>query len=245
MRIQWPICVNSPIIFPIKHVLSTQKIVSEILHAIFTKQMLCSLKHLLLVWLHKGEPKSQPLTHYIMALKMQVKWMFSHTAYSKPEDFRGGLCIWFLLDRTACTRDWSLKMLIHTHKLHFPFTPGRFSLLRDTRYQKLTQESQLGGLPVTHQCPLWAAQPWANLQLSISISFYFSIFSSPPGSAFTARSPQQRFPLAGGTVRSTAESCSQLGPHRSTVIIIITDENPFTIFLNYRSGIQCPAHIPE
>lgn len=33
-------------------------------------------------------------------------------------------------------------------------------------------------------------------------------------------------------------------PHSSTLIIIITDEKPFAIFLNYRSGIPCSAHIP-
>lgn len=80
------------------------------------------------------------------------------------------------------------------------------------------------------------------LHFSLCLHFLFSSWLCP---AFTARSPQQWFPLARETVRSTTESCSQLGPHRSTVIIIITDENPFPIFLNYRSGIQCPAHIPE
>lgn len=140
------------------------------------------------------------------------------------------------------------QMLFHAHKLHFPFKPGTFSLMRDTSLQKRTQEScraRMRRLLVTYPCKAAVSTEQHSLGPTFNFLPPFPPFSSSVCPAFTARFLQQWFSLARQTVSGTTESCSQLGPHSSTVIIIITDENPFTIFLNYRSGIQCPAHIPE
>lgn len=50
-----------------------------------------------------------------MALEMHFKFIFSHTVYSKPEDFQEDPCIQFLLDRTACTKDCSLNTNCISH----------------------------------------------------------------------------------------------------------------------------------
>lgn len=140
------------------------------------------------------------------------------------------------------------QMLFHTHKLHFPFKPGTFSLMRDTSLQKRTQEScraRMRRLLVTYPCKA-AVSTLSSTALGQPSTFYLHFLPSPPWSALPS---QQDFCSSGSLLLGrqwvAQQSCSQLGPHSSTVIIIITDENPFTIFLNYRSGIQCPAHIPE
>lgn len=136
--------------------------------------------------------------------------MFSYTAYSKPETFKEDLCIWLLLDRIACTGDWSLKMLFHTHKLHFPFKPGTFSLLRDTRLQKLTQESQwaqMRGLSVTYQGKA-AVSTVSSTALGQPSTFYLHFLPFPLRSAL----PSQQDSSSSGSLLLDRQWAAQQSP---------------------------------
>lgn len=164
-------------------------LVKYLLHAICF--MLCSLKHIILVWLHKGEPNIQPLTHYIMALKMHV---LLHCILYNHEDFKGDSC-------------WTGQPVQG-------IGPSRCSFTHTNCTSHLNQGCSLWwetpGYKSWPRNPSWGLCQWLTsvhyeqhralgqistfyLHFSLCLHFLFSSWLCP---AFTARSSQQWFPLA-------------------------------------------------
>lgn len=142
-------------------------LVKHLLH----EQMLCSLKHLMLVWWHKGEPTINSLhsgpkdacshTLHTLRLKLLRKICVPNSCWTgQPVQGTGPSRCSFT--HTDC--------ISHLNQGHSPCwePPGNKSWPRDLpelRWglcQWLTSARQ--------SCPLWAAQSWANLQLPTSTS---------------------------------------------------------------------------
>lgn len=196
MRIQWPNFLKGsyshslflhPLFAPYNMFYWHKRLLVKYL---LREQMLCCLKHLMLVWWHKGEPNSQPLTHYTLALKMHVliHCMEGRSMYSIPvgqDSLSWGLVPQDALSHTQIAFPISTRDILPDESHQVPKADPGVSLNSD--------EGSGSDLPGQGSQVHWEQH---SLVPTFSFSPPLLPFSSLVCSASTARFPQQWFSFA-------------------------------------------------